>query len=109
MPAVYSIRILATAGLTVASGFVGPIVPDGLVYVVRDIDARSNTGITGDQLAFYNQTAGILWAPQLVAGGSDEGFQWRGRQVYNPGERVMVQSFSGEWTVSISGYQLTLP
>jgi hypothetical protein len=107
--AVYSLRIFATGGLSPGAGTVGPIVPTGLVYIVRDIDAFDDTAGSTDSLIVFNQTSGILlnWlGPSIAANGA---YQWRGRQVYNEGEQVAVRSFGGTWSVAISGYQLTLP
>jgi hypothetical protein len=107
--AVYSLRIFASGGLSPGAGTVGPIVPTGLVYIVRDIDAFDDSGGSSDNMVVFNQTLGLLvsWqGPSLAAAG---GYQWRGRQVYNEGEQVGVRSFVGTWSVAISGYQLTLP
>lgn len=107
--AVYSLRIFASGGLSPGAGTVGPIVPSGLVYIVRDVDAFDDSAGSSDNLVIFNQVGGILvsWlGPSLAAAGS---YQWRGRQVYNEGEQVAVRSFAGTWTIAISGYQLTLP
>jgi hypothetical protein len=106
---VYSIRILATGGLIPSSGVIGPVVPAGVVWVVRDIDAAAAGSTSPSQLLVIAQTLGILWNVQLPANvnGGYEG--WRGRQIYAEGEQVGVQSLAGQWSVAISGYQLTLP
>jgi hypothetical protein len=106
---VYSIRIFSTGGLTSAAGTVGPVVPAGLVYVLRDMDAVEITGATSAQLEVLNPTLQPLWFintanPQIAAN-----FQWRGRQVFGPGEQVGFHAFSGAWSLMASGYQLTLP
>lgn len=107
--AVYSLRIFSSAGLSPGAGTVGPIVPAGFVYIVRDIDAFDDTAGATDNLIIFSQTSGVLinWVgPSPAAAGC---YQWRGRQVYNEGEQVALRSFVGTWGVSISGYQLTLP
>lgn len=106
---VYSLRIFASGGLSPGAGTVGPIVPAGLVYIVRDIDAFDNSAGSSDNLVVFNQVGGVLvsWIGPSIA--SIGGYQWRGRQVYNEGEQVAVRSFVGTWTIAISGYQLTLP
>lgn len=106
---VYSIRIFATASLTASSGKVGPVVPPGLVYVVRDIDAYESSGIANANMVLLGQTGGIIWNPTR---GSSTGVinpQWRGRQVYQDGEQVAFEVGLGTWSISCSGYQLTLP
>lgn len=107
--AVYSLRIFATGGLTVAAGKVGPLVPDGLVYVVRDIDVVNETGASTDEMVVFNQTGGHLFVIRQAHEIVGFNFAWRGRQVYNVGEQVAFQSTAGTWSVSCSGYQLTLP
>lgn len=106
---VYSLRIFATGGLDVAAGTVGPIVPAGLIYVVRDIDIVDETGAGTDEMVVYGPTGGHVLV--LRQGHEIVGFNyaWRGRQVYAEGERVGFQSIAGTWSVSCSGYQLTLP
>ena len=106
---VYSLRIFAHAGLSPAGSPVGPTVPTGLLYVVRDIDAFSNTGAVGDDLVAFSPVAGVLWRARLAASGNPLIWTFRGRQVYAEGETVGFQSLQGTWSVTCSGYQLTLP
>lgn len=107
--AVYSQRFFAFAGATPV-GPVGPIVPAGFVFVVRDIDAVVRSSGTA-QLEILGQVVGqliALWSyPQSPV--PDNNFEWRGRQVFGVGERVGISVLSGSWDVAISGYQLTLP
>lgn len=109
MATVYSLRIAAFGTLTPATGKVGPTVPAGLVYIVRDIDAVDTTIATGDELAVYGPIGEYL----LIARQGHEltgfNYSWRGRQVYGPGEQIAFQSIAGSWDIACSGYQLTLP
>lgn len=106
---VYSLRIFATGGLSPGAGLVGPIVPAGLVYVVRDIDVVETSGTNGTILEFQGQTLGPLtYFERTAADGLGRG-SWRGRQIYNEGEQVGFKALSGTWSISCSGYQLTLP
>jgi hypothetical protein len=108
-PPVYSLRIFAHGGLTNAGGTVGPVVPNGLLYVVRDITVQRGSSGASDNLIVFNQVTGVLL--NIVVGDLDAGggFQWQGRQVYNTGEQVGFHAFVGTWAVACSGYQLTLP
>lgn len=90
-------------------GPVGPIVPDGVVWVVRDMDINGVTDTVGDVLAVASPTLGNLFIVRILTGGSGDNKQWRGRQVFNTGEWLKVTSFQGTWDVTISGYALTLP
>jgi hypothetical protein len=106
---VYSLRIFGHASLTSAGGRVGPVVPDGLVYVLRDIDVYELTGAGGTLMNVYNQLEGLLveWVGGTTA--EQRAFAWRGRQVYAPGEQVGFNVVAGTWAIAASGYQLTLP
>lgn len=106
---VYSLRIFSTASLDVAAGTVGPVVPDGLVYVLRDIDAWELTGDGSTGLEVVSPTVGVLIFWQGGTTVPDRQFAWRGRQVYGPGEQVGFVVTAGIWSVTASGYQLTLP
>lgn len=110
MPApVYSLRIFAAGGVDAAAGLLGPLVPDAFNYVVRDIDVVERSGSLPAELLFTSQVGALLWVVERNAAGDPIVGQWRGRQVFQPGERVGVQAVSGSWDVAISGYQLTLP
>lgn len=83
--------------------------PDGFVYVLRDIDVVLRTAAPAT-MAVYGPNLGqfLLYIPDSSLG-SDSGYHWRGRQVYGVGEQVGFQALSGQWDVMASGYQLTLP
>jgi hypothetical protein len=106
---VYSVRHFSAGGLTAGAGTVGPVVPAGFVWVVRDIDALEITGSTPAQMEVLNPNFQPFWFidrnfPQVGAN-----FQWRGRQVFQAGEQIGFKAFSGTWSIMCSGYSLTLP
>lgn len=106
--AVYSIRIFS-GDLDPAAGVVGPVVPDGFVYVVRDIDLVYHGATNDDELVFFNQTGGLMWIAVYTTGLTSVVWSWRGRQVFNEGEQVAIQSAGGTWSIAMSGYQLSTP
>lgn len=106
---VYSIRIFASASLTASSGIVGPVVPADFVYVLRDVDAVELTGSGTGAFQIIAQTLGVLYAFQRGATLASAVAQWRGRQVYGPGEKVGFEVVTGTWSIAASGYQLSLP
>ncbi|MFZ0169913.1 MAG: hypothetical protein WAL64_10955 [Candidatus Dormiibacterota bacterium] len=108
MALVYSQRLFAISNLTPV-GKVGPVVPAGVVWVVRDIDIVCTSFTPGDELAIFNQVGGYLLFLRIPASPTIFDNAWRGRQIYATGEQVAVESFVGAWDVAISGYQLTLP
>lgn len=108
-PPVYSLRIFASAGLVPATGTVGPVVPAGLIYVVRDIDVFSHTLAVNDNLFLFNQVLGVLQEWQVHSVSDNPHQQWTGRQVYREGEQVGFRTFQGNWSIACSGYQLTTP
>lgn len=109
MATVYSLRIAAFGSLTAGTGVVGPIVPAGLIYVVRDIDAYEHTGVTDSNLFLKNAIGGFLTGFIIDSAHPTNLFSWRGRQVYSEGEQVAILVGSGTWDIQVSGYQLTLP
>lgn len=106
---VYSLRIFGDAGLVPAAGTVGPLVPPGLVYVLRDVDVYCDTAAIGDNLILFSPVMGVLYDWTFSSTTTVHDFAWRGRQVYAEGEQVGFRSFHGTWAVTASGYQLTTP
>lgn len=104
MIAVYSTRFFALHG---ANGTFVYIVPAGRTAVVRDVDFYNGGGLSP---AYYflqgsaGQAIDYFQSPDLVA----HTHQWRGRQVYNAGESITVQS-SQPSDITVSGYLLVNP
>lgn len=105
---VYSQRLYAVAGLSPV-GVVGPVVPDGVVWVLRDLDIVDRSTSFPSELAVYNQVGGLLAFVSRGASTESPGFAWRGRQIYASTERIGFQTLAGAWDIAASGYQLTLP
>lgn len=109
MQNVYSLRIFAHASLTSSAGTVGPIVPSGFVYVLRDVDAFENTSSAGAFFDVKNPLGGNLVQFQTGSAPVTQYHAWRGRQVFSEGEQVGFLAVNGQWAIMASGYQLTLP
>jgi hypothetical protein len=105
----YSLRIFATGGLTPAAGIVGPTVPAGLIYVLRDIDVVEISSNASAIVQAYGPTGGVLWVYERAASLNSAYSSWRGRQVFDEGEQVGFSSQVGTWAIAASGYQLTKP
>lgn len=83
-------------------------VPTGVRIVLRDIDAHEESGVAGTVMALQSPAGGNLWVAQRVLASDSGNAQWRGRQVFNPGESFNFHVFSGTWSLQASGYELTL-
>lgn len=87
------------------------MVPAGFIAVVRDLDAYCDATL-GFATLFLHGAIGqaIAWHHWDVA--TTDQFQWRGRQVYEPGELIEVEADTGIGVgidVTVSGYLLALP
>lgn len=104
--AVYSVQLMSLAPVLPSQTVV---VPDNVKIIVRDVDVYENSGNVNAELVVDSAAGGTLWAALWVTHPLYSGWQWRGRQVYNPGESIRVQSLVGSWSLQMSGYELTLP
>lgn len=102
---VYSIQIMSLAPALPVNTIE---VPDGSRIIVRDIDAVEISGTVDALLVVLNAAGGYLWAANRFTEPSNYNAQWRGRQVYNPGQSIVAQVVSGTWEIQMSGYQLSL-
>lgn len=109
MAKLYSLPIYVAAAQTSGVGAVGPIVPAGLVYVLRDIDVTEQSDTAGALVIVLNSAGGVLWAAKRETTGELGYYEWRGRQVYTAGEQIVFRVLSGTWDIMASGYQLTNP
>jgi hypothetical protein len=106
---VYSTQFVAGTGLTATTVSVGPV-PAGEVWILRDVDAYANTGLTSrvdvNVRGSVGQTIAYLEFPPSTQASK----QWTGRQVINPGESFGYQIGGLDAVdLTISGYRLTTP
>jgi hypothetical protein len=102
---VYSVQIMS---VTPALPLNTVVVPDGSRIIVRDVDAIEVSGGGTGACQLLSASGGVLWVFQRGSTLNSAVGQWRGRQVFNPGQSITFQVVSGTWDVQISGYQLTL-
>jgi hypothetical protein len=101
---VYSVRLFEALRL---SGNLGYTCPAGVATVLRDVDATVY-GNSGTAQFYVGGAVGqFIWLIEAGAGAA-ESYQWRGRQVFNPGD-IITFSAGGMWDITASGYHLTLP
>lgn len=101
----------------------GPIaaftVPEGFIYVVRDVEIALASGITNQiNLAWgvaLNEAETDVYAMVHLYPGAvydaPSWAQWKGRHVINPGQTCYVndQSVGGLSSYTMMGYKLSLP
>ena len=103
---VYSTRFIAGFAPSVAGSYT---VPAGFVAIVRDIDAWHEAGGSGSDYLYASVVSlgGAFFYETFAA---SQWISWRGRQVINPGEELVVQGNSTvNQSVMVSGYLLMLP
>lgn len=110
MAAVYSQLLWQAAGLSPGT-YSSDVVPDGFVWVVRDlvviIDATDSLLLQG---FFIVDTAGVprwTWPRPYVRANVD--YHWSGHQVLETGDQLTMTSADDSTSWAMSGYQLTLP
>ena len=86
--------------------------PPGFIWIVRDIDVYLGAG--GSPTAMdvqVNDHSGDPYFVPITLNNPTAPFhaQWRGRQVI-PSDATLIANFvGGPWSLSISGYELSLP
>jgi hypothetical protein len=103
---VYSIRILAHGALTSS---ITTTVPDGLIYVARDLDVVCLTPSATSVVNLRGSNSQIIWYVSVDLSTMPRWQSWRGRQIFYPGEPLTLAVESGTFDVTLSGYQLSLP
>ena len=101
---VYSTRFINVAGFTGDAAFE---VPSGYIAVVRDIDVvvfEPGAGTVEAGLGGSSVFWGYTWSFVTVLGWES----WRGRQVLNAGEQLVLHS-NAAMDMMASGYLLSLP
>lgn len=104
---VYSSRFIQQRGLSSSTSFA---VPSGFIAVVRDLDAYCDATLGFADLFLEGATGQAIAWHHWDATTQDQ-FQWRGRQVYEPGELIVVTASTGIGVgvdVTVCGYLLTL-
>ena len=102
---VYSTRIFAALALEGSQTFTCPA---GYRTVLRDVDLWMYNNADTDFFYVAGSEDQNIWA--IVADAGVFGaYQWRGRQVFNPGELIIFSNAGGFVDVTASGYLLTLP
>ena len=86
-------------------------VPEGYVYIVRDIEMTQGTtlGLFDMELQLTRVVTGSLWSPIRMSGVNlgVRGAEWHGRTVFNEGDGLNGQVNGGTAALTISGYQLS--
>lgn len=102
---VYSVRLFEALGLEDVVSFT---CVEGFTTVIRDVDIFFYAHDTESGFSLAGALGQYFWVVTVPAGDGTT-LQWRGRQVFNPGDTVGVGVGPGQVDVTISGYQLSLP
>lgn len=112
----YSVQLWADEnGTSGDTSFFSEVVPDGSVWVVRDLEVGNAhaSSVVLQGILFWLNTPGDPSVPLFnVPWGSSWGgktFRWRGRQVLPAGSSIGCFCYETEWSWVLSGYQLTAP
>jgi hypothetical protein len=84
---------------------VGPQVPAGHTWVVRDISWAGNGG-SGDYVALYDDADAYFFQAGLAEQNSQGQAYWHGRQVLEAGDHLNYVGTTGQG-VRVCGYDLT--
>lgn len=108
MQTVYSVRLYH--GLGVSPGtIVAYTVPAGYRAILRDIDCYSSAGVSNSEIYIEGDLGQTIFHAEVAATTQDSP-QWRGRQVFEPGETISINvGGASAWDITMSGYLLTLP
>lgn len=93
----------------VGSSLVGYVAPVGFVSVVRDIELWNSSAAPEDIAVNLLGSSGLYLAGIVTkkALGENETFQWEGRVVMTPNQRLFIAGTAYPFGVVISGYQLS--
>ena len=100
----FSILIARARGFSSAHVVIATV-PAGKLWIVRDIDAYTNT-LLGAVLDFGDEVTGGTFAGLHLGPASEGSVQWTGRQVFPAGESIFADARAGTWDYRISGYEL---
>jgi hypothetical protein len=109
-PPVYSVA-LATGGLD-GAGSVDYFVPDGFMWIIRDVDLTYYADPVFGGQAYMDTFAGAAVFATAWPASASQYYGWRGRQVV-PGGSGFTMIITGDGSPvaawAVSGYQLSLP
>ena len=104
MASVYSSSFISVSTFTGDSALV---VPEGVVWVVKDIMVWDDSDLTSAEIAFAGSEDQNFFVFESGTDVSTRLGQWRGRVVLEAGQQLRVYVVSGEWDVTCCGYQLS--
>lgn len=99
---VYSVRF---AALDSTSSDTTLTVPDGKVWILRDLDLVVVSG-SSPVFALRGSAGQDIWIVTETSLGSNLWAGWRGRQILTAGESCHLSPAAGTFDVTLSGYEL---
>jgi hypothetical protein len=104
MSSVYTKHLASVSNSSVE---VDVVVPAGLVWVIKCIDAANRSGASTDVLAVADAIGVIFWYVDPVSPAMTRWFQWQGTQAFSAGETLRIAPQAGRWDVRVSGYSFS--
>jgi hypothetical protein len=108
MAALYSTKFYEAFYVPAGSASSGPV-PDGFVWVVRDIDLTTGGEIYAylGGISIFTDVGGPLYQVYAPGAYGASYYAWRGRQVLEAGDRITLATADSVWIARISGYTLS--
>lgn len=103
MAVIYTVRLAEASSLTSGAHDLFTVI-SGVTVVVRDIAVFAQGASPNS--CYIARDGGAALASFIGLDEYESG-HWEGRGAYNPGETIQIGVLSGEFTVTITGYQLT--
>lgn len=113
MANVYSIEMIDLDASHSNGVYYSAVVPAGFVWDVRNINAMNIAPLNNHMNGFFvfkSNSNVRIWGIAPYEAIPGRAYGWEGRCVLSAGDKVGVQlTDNGFWSVSVAGFQLTLP
>lgn len=111
MAPLYSVRLFSQGGLSIGTTTCF-VVPEGFRVVVRDVIAinrQTPPALLGGLFVYETSTDVNIFSVASSAAYPGVMFTYDGRATLDPGMEVAVNVADAQWSLFLSGFQLSLP
>lgn len=113
MATLYTVHMLDVPPGSSSGAYLSAAVPASTRWVIRDIlcaNASAEASHINGVTVYKNSNSTVLYQVKPWDARPGRAYQYDGRAVLEAGDKIGVQLYdSGVWSVTISGFQLTLP